>query len=187
MRLSNCLKRLLILFSCLALVLACSSCGGEGAQSYKENVDIAVETEPTSIYALAEEMQKIAYEYDEGGVLTEAIAIFNGDDELGSRKGNLYYTFCRNDEENKMGITVILQYDMAEQKVVKVSYESNRGSFTEEAQQPSPESISALRFDDIFDQVLTQDESFHDKLTKGANIKLTLEFTAKDGLKASLI
>jgi hypothetical protein len=180
-------QRLLLVFTCFMLTLSICSCNDQNSNSYKKNVDIPVEGEATSIYALSEEMQKIAYEYDEGGVLTYATAIFEGDEELASRKGSLYYTFCRNDTENERGITVILEYDMKEQKVVKVSYENSRGSFTEEAQEPIPESIAAMRFDDIFDKVLVQDSKFYDKLQKGTNIKLTLDFNAEDGLKASLI
>ncbi len=180
------MKKLFSLF-CTAILLFCLVGCSEDYQkeTYEKELDIAVEAEPTSILALEDEITEIAYGYDEGGILTEVLAVFKGETEIGAHKGTLYFTFCRDDEETERGTIVILTYDMFDKKVTNVSYEQGNGKFTETSTQEIDPGSKAITFDDIFNQILPMDKSMYKKLN-GENIKLSIEFTS-EGLKPSLI
>lgn len=153
-------------------------------EKYSEEVDIPVATEPTSIQALEKEITDIAYTYDDGGVLTEAIAIFRGDTEIGSELGEIHFTFCRDDKESGRGTIVIVTYSMVDKKVIKVSYEQGDGRFTETSQEPIQKDAKGILFNSIF-EMLRNDNNMSKKLA-GENIKLTIEFTS-EGFKPALI
>jgi hypothetical protein len=180
------LKKLFSLLCAAALLFCLTGCKEDyQKETYEKKLDISVEAEPTSILALEDELTKIAYEYDEGGILTEVLAVFKGDTEIGSHKGTLYFTFCRDDEETERGTIVILTYNMFDKKVTNVSYEQGNGKFTETSTKEIDQGSKAITFDDIFTQILPMDKSMYKKLN-GENIKLSIEFTS-EGLKPSLI
>lgn len=180
--------KLILLCSALLLLIGFTGCNQSDLKkkSYKENVDIAISSDPSSIYALEEEITKIAYQYDESGILTEAIAVFEGDTEISSHKGTLYFTFCRDDEETGRGTTVILSYDMFDRKITKVSYEQANGIFSKTNTEPIHQGAKAILFEDIFTQVIPLDTKLYDKLQNGTNVKLTIEFTS-EGIYPSLL
>lgn len=176
----------LLCLLCTAVLLVClSGCSDKlKKESYKEEVSIVVETEPTSIAALEAEMSKIAATYDENGILTEAMAVYKGNDEVNSKKGTLYYTYCSHDKEAERATIVILTYDMSTKTVTQVSYEEGNGMFVDAASDTvEPTSIQAT-FDALF-QAVKDNPSMGNKLN-GTNIKLTMEFTST-GVEISLI
>lgn len=180
------MKKFISLLCTVTLLFCLVGCAEDyEKEKYEKDVDIAVEAEPTSILALEDEMTQIAYEYDEGGILTEVLAVFKGETEIGAHKGTLYFTFCRDDEETGRGTIVILTYDMFDKKVTNVSYEQGNGKFTETSTEEIDQGSKAITFDDIFTQILPMDSSMYKKLN-GENIKLSIEFTS-EGLKPSLI
>lgn len=179
------IKKWLAVLCASVLLFALAGCEQDyKKETYEKELDIAVEAEPTSIHALVPEITDIAYEYDKGGILTEALAVFKGDDEIKSEKGTIYFTFCRDDEETERGTIVIITYDMFEKKVTKVSYEQGNGRFTDTSTEPILEAAELATFESIFDAIRA-DSSMSKKLD-GVNIKLSIEFTS-EGLTPSLI
>lgn len=173
------MKRLVISLCAVFLLLTVSGCERDyERETYTKDLNIAVEAEPTSVYALEEEITQIAAEYDEGGILTEAIAVFKGEEDIKNQKGTISFTFCRDDKESKRGTTVILTYDMYEKKVTKVSYDEGLGSFDESFTKPLWEDGKKAPFSELFKQI--RSDSGFDKKLDGENITLTIEFTSEN-------
>lgn len=177
--------KLLCLLCTTALLFGLVGCSDKlKKESYKEEVSIAVKAEPISIEALEPEIKEIAAKYDAEGILTEAMAVYKGNDEVNSRKGTLYYTYCSHDEEAERATIVIITYDMATKTVTQVSYEEGNGLFVDAATDPVEATSIQATFDGLF-QAVKENPSMGNKLG-GVNIKLTMEFTSK-GVDISLI
>lgn len=165
------------IFCTVLMVISFGGCKDSEKEKYEKEVEISVTAEATSLGSLEEEIEKIAYEHDEGGVLTYAQAVFNGEKEIASQKGLIYFTYCRNDEENKLGTTVTLTYDMNEKMVTKVVYEQGKGQFDEKNQTPILEDFMNFPFDKLF-ETIRNDSNMGGKL-KGKNVCLTIEFDSE--------
>lgn len=182
---STIIKKSFLILSVLTLLFCFVGCDQNLEKNkYEEDVSIDVAAEPTSLTALEEEITKIAYTYDDGGILTEALAVFKGDTEIGEQKGEIFFTFCREDEENERGTIVIVTYSMFDKKVTHVSYEQGNGKFTATSKEPILKEAKLVTFDSLFD-MLRADPNMGKKLA-GANIKLSIEFTST-GFTPSLI
>lgn len=172
------MKKLAIGLLTVIMLLAVSGCERDYERdTYTKDLDIPVEAEPISIASLEEEITEIAQEYDEGGILTEAIWVLDGEEDIKSQKGTISFTFCRDDAETKRGTTVVLTYDMYDQKVTKVSYDQGLGSFDESFTQPIWEDGKKILFSELMDQIRS-DNSF-DKKLDGVDVTLTIEFTSE--------
>lgn len=179
------LKSLFPLLLSMLCLFALTGCTDDfKKETYQKDLDIAIAAEPTSIAALEPEITEIAYEYDEGGVLTQAIAVYQGDTEIATEEGTLYFTFCRNDEEANRGTIVVIIYSMLEQKVTGMTYEQGNGQFTDANREAINEESKQVTFSDLF-KIIREDSNMGKKLN-GVRIKLTIEFT-NEGIKPSLI
>lgn len=171
------LKKIMVVIVAALMVWSLAGCENSKKEKYEKEVEIPVSADPTSLSALEKEITEIAYEYDEGGVLTYAQAVFNGEKEVSTQKGIIYFTFCRNDEENQLGTTVTLTYNMTDKMVTKVAYEQGKGQFDEKNQQPILEDFMLFPFDKLF-ETIRSDSNLGGKLN-GKNICLTIEFDSE--------
>ncbi|MBS7174610.1 hypothetical protein [Massiliimalia timonensis] len=178
-------RKLLAFLGCFVLVFCFAGCERDYERTtYQKDLDLAVEAEPNSIADLEEEMTKIAHEYDENGLLTEAMAVFSGDEDIANEKGTLSFTYCSYNEETKRSTTVILTYDMYDKKVTKVNYDQGLAKLSEELTKPIWEDGKKIPFSFIFEKVREEDD-FKNKIG-GENITLTVEFTSAN-VETSLI
>lgn len=177
------MKKMLSLLLAGVLLLGITGCSGKN--SYKKKLDIDIAAEPTSIYALEEEMTQIAHEYDPEVTLIKAVAVFKGETEIKNQKGTIDFTFCRDDKEAEKIVTVVLTYNMFDQKVTNVNYKQKSSFFSSVTIQEIEAGSKAVTFQDIFTQLLPMDSSLYKKLD-GKSVELTIEFSA-DGLKPSVI
>lgn len=157
---------------CITLLFTFASCSSKETKKEKTNIEIS--RDATSLSAIEDEITKIAYEYCSDSVLTHAAVVYNGEDEVNSQKGTIYYVFCKNDDDKKHGITTTIKYDMASKTVTEVSYEKGKGQFKDDALKPITDETKKILFSSIFD-VIKADNSMGNKL-KGKGIQLTIEF-----------
>lgn len=146
--------------------------------TYTKDLDVAIKAQPDSIGALEEEMNALAKEYDEAGILTQAMAVFKGDKDIANQKGTLSYTYCSYNEETKRSTTLIFTYNMYDQKVTKISYDQGLARLSEDLTKPIWEDGKKIPFSFIFEKVREEDD-FKNKIG-GAKITLTVEFTSKN-------
>lgn len=146
-------------------------------KTYEKPLDIAVETDPVSAGALEEELSEIADKYDKGGTLTEIFVTFKGQKEIETQKGTISYTFTREDQKEKKGITVILTYDMKQKKVTKVNYDKGYGTFEESFTKPVVQEKGAL-FSSLLEHVKNSSD-FKSKISS-KNAELTIEYTSEN-------
>lgn len=161
----------LFIILCFTFLFMFSSCSSK--ETKKEEINIQIQNEATSLSAIEEEISKIAFEYSPNSILTNATVVYTGDDEVNSQKGVIYYTYCINQDET-YGITTTVKYDMATKTAIEVSYEKGKGQFSEESLKPITDETKMILFSSIFD-VIKADNSMGNKL-KGKNIQLTIDF-----------
>lgn len=152
--------------------------------AYEKELDVTLQSEPNSIADLEEEMNALAKDYDENGILTEAMAVFKGDEDIANQKGTLSFTYCSYNEETKRSTTVIFTYSMYDKKVTKVSYDQGLAQLSEELTKPLWEEGKKIPFSFIFEKIREEDD-FKNKIG-GENITLTVEFTSEN-VETSLI
>lgn len=170
----------------VAVMLTCFvSCDEFEKESYEETLDIVLETPPTSISALIPDIEEIVLALDPDGQLTQAMAVYSGDDEFNSRKGTLYYTYCSQDEENQRATIIIVTYDIATSTVTNLSYEEGNGLFVDADSEAVEETCIQITFDELFTALLA-DSSMSTKIATGTNIKLTIEFNST-GVELSIL
>lgn len=157
---------------CITLLFTITSCSSK--EKTKEKIDIEISKEATSLSSIENDIEKIAYKYSPDSILTNATIVYNGNDEVNSQKGVIYYTYCKNDPDEKHGITTTVKYDMAKKTAIEVSYEKGKGQFKDDALKPITDQTKKILFSSIFD-LIKADNSMGNKL-KGKNIQLTIDF-----------
>lgn len=178
------MKKIALILTMILVLFCFTGCQDRfGRESKKEQVDIPISAEPVSIQSLEEEIKAVAGQYDPGGVLSQAMAIFDGKQQIQNQKGTISFTFCRNDEESGRGTTVIVKYDMTERKVTEVFYEQGNGKFKEAAMKPINDMVKAVPISELFDQ-MRNDSDYANKMN-GKNVKVTMEFT--DNIKLMVL
>lgn len=154
------------------MVLTSTSCSVK--KTTKEKTNIYINTQATSLSSIEEEVTKIAHQYEPDSILTNATIVYNGNNEVNSQKGVIYYVFCKNDIDKKHGITTTVKYDMTTNNVIEVSKEIGKGQFKDNALKPISEQTKKILFSSIFD-VIKADNNLGNKL-KGKNIQLKIDF-----------
>lgn len=166
-------------FVCLILALqTLTGCGlqSDVQESFEKPVEIAIAAPPISVASLEEELTVIAHGYAPGSHLAHAQAVFDGKASIINQQGVLSYTFYHIQDTNVI-TTVILHYDMADERVTTVSFDQRKGNPDPSLEQPIFEGKHAL-FSSIFEQV-RQDKSFSSKLEQ-KNATLTIQFTSEN-------
>ena len=168
--------KVLALVLVLTLVFALTGCDDLQKESYKDDMSVVLSADPVSISAMEPEVWEIVKGYDPDGILTQAMAVYSGNDEVNAKKGTLYYTYCSSDEESGRATIVIATYDMATRTLTEVSYEEGNGIFVDAASEPvEPYSIQAT-FESIF-EAGKNENSMANKIN-GHNIKLKMDFSS---------
>lgn len=175
------IKTITLVSLCFVLMVSFASCSKK--ETKKEKIDIEISKEATSLSSIEEEITEIAYEYSKDSILTNASMFFNGEKEINSQKGIIYYTFCKNLDE-KYGVTTTVKYDMATKKAVEVKYEKGKGQFKGDALKPITEETKNILISSIF-EVIKADSNLGNKLN-GKSIQLTIDFD-HNGIVPSLI
>ena len=178
-------QKIIAAAACILMLFGLSGCERDYERTtYTEDLDITLTAEPDSIAALEEEMNEVAREYDENGILTHATATFKGDEDIANQKGTLSYVYCSHNDETGRSTTVIFTYDMYDKKVTQVSYDQGLGNLEEELTKPIWEDGKKIPFSFIFEQLRSEDD-FKSKIG-GENITLTVEFSC-DNVETTLI
>ena len=177
-------KLKLLLLLCVTCLCLLTGCEDYEKETYTEEPALVLETEPTSISALIPEVEALVHEHDPDGILTQAMAVYKGNDQVNAQKGTLYYTYCSEDTETERSTIIIVTYDIATKTVTELSYEEGNGLFVDASTQAIEPTAILATFDALF-QAIKDNPDMSNKLD-GVNIKLTIEFTS-EGVKISII
>lgn len=118
-----------IILVCIGMIafVGCNDDDFAPYKNYQKSLDVNINSHLASIDDITNDVTKIAHKYHDRVILSNVVIVLNGSEQINSGKGTIVFGFYKEHETKNQRTKVLLNYDMATEKIIKMQFEQGHG------------------------------------------------------------